>query len=285
MTDSSKQVPTAGAPASGGLEYIQAVEAAGLATQQEPVTRLRYGAAPGQELDVYLPPGERATGDPLPVLIFFHGGAWIRGGLHWLRFMAPAVTALPAILVAGAYRLAPDSKWPAQYEDVRDAIRLVANRIHQFGGDPARMVAGGHSAGGHLASLAVLKREIPELRGCVPVSSPCDLRYGDVPLESEEGRVYKYLLEDRSQDAEASPVLFVKGNRVPFHVIWGSRDFKRIIQSSTAFTAALQAAGTRVTQQVVEDAGHFDTHLMLSDPANRWYAQVRELLAPTPVCA
>ena len=90
------------------------------------------------------------------------------------------------------------------------------------------MVVGGHSAGGHLAAMAVLRREIPAVRACFPVSSPYNIQCGNVPEDSPENRVYKYLLNDRAEDFDASPIEFVAGNRTPFHIIWGERDFDRI---------------------------------------------------------
>lgn len=266
------------AAARGGPEYIEAVEAAGRAVPLDPFQTVAYGPHEGQAFDVYRPAGAAPAGG-WPVLLFFHGGAWIRGGRHWLRFMAPAVNSLPAILVAGTYRLAPASRWPAPYEDVCDAIREVHRSAAGWGGDPQRIAVAGHSAGGHLAAMAVLKREIPPLLACLPVSSPCDLRYGEVPDGSDEARVYKFLLQHREQDAEASPVLFTAGNRVPFHLVWGTGDFERIRRSSLALVQALQAQGSPVTYAAVQGAGHFQTHLMLGNAANGWYDVLRSLFA------
>lgn len=263
----------------GAIEYIQAVEAMALSGRHRAIARLDYGPQAGQQLEVYVPSQARVPAAPLPVVIFFHGGAWIRGGLTWLDFMAPAVTALPAIFVAATYRLAPAHRWPAQYEDACDAIARVHRHIGEFGGNPGRLLVGGHSAGGHLAALAVLKREIPPVLGCLPVSAPCDLRFGDISVDSENGRAYKYLLQARSQDADASPVLFTEGNRVPFHVVWGSNDFERICRSSSALVAKLREGGSNVTESVVDGAGHFDTHLMLAQSLNPWYEHVARMLA------
>lgn len=243
-----------------------------------PAARLDYGPKAGQHLEVYVPSRQQPHAEPLPVLIFFHGGAWIRGNLAWLNFMAPAVTALPAVFVAATYRLAPTHRWPAQYEDACDAITHVHRHIGEFGGDPARLLVGGHSAGGHLAALAVLKRQIPPVLGCLPVSAPCDLRFGDISMDSEDGRAYKYLLETRNQDADASPVLFTSGNRVPFHVVWGSGDLDRINRSSSALVTRLREAGSDVTEAIIEGANHFDTHLMLGQPLNDWYTHAARML-------
>ena len=267
---------------SGAAQYASAVEVLGTHSSHEPVATLSYGPDRSQALHVYVPPTDKEASDPLPVLIFFHGGAWIRGGLSWLRFMAPAVTSLPAVFVAATYRLAPGHKWPSQYQDVCQAISCVHQEIARFGGDPDRLIVGGHSAGGHLAALATLKDETPPLRACLPVSSPLDIRYGDVSLDSEEGRVYKYLLADRSQDTDASPMVFAGGARVPFHLVWGEQDFARIKQSNAAFVETLQQH-SQVSHRIIGGAGHFDTHLMLADRNNPWYDHVKQLIEESRV--
>ncbi len=273
---SPAEIPFPGLPPASpeAAAYGERADALGRSTGLDPVKELRYGEDANQRLHVYVP--ANIGRDALPVVTFFHGGAWVSGGLSWLRFMAPAVTALPAIFVAGTYRLAPTWQWPAQYDDVSTAIACAHEHAASLGGNPARMIVGGHSAGGHLAALAVLKREIPQVRACFPVSSSFDLQYGDVALDSPEGRVYKYLFSHRQQDIEASPISFVNGNRTPFHVVWGANDFARITRTSERMVRALQEAGTPVSSSVVPDAGHFDTHLQLADPGNLWYARLRE---------
>ena len=255
--------------------YVEEVEGLARDAGVTPIARLDYGADRGQWLDVYAPPGAR----DLPVLIFLHGGAWINGHLGWLRFMAPPVTALPAILVATTYRLAPRCRWPAQYEDACAALRIVMERIGEFGGDARRIVLAGHSAGGHLAALVALKQRFAGCRACLPVSAPFDLQYGEVAPDSHENRVYQYLLSHRRQDREASPIEFVGGNAVPFHLVWGERDLPHIVAASVRMVEALRAAAGCVTYEVVPGATHFDTHLALRDPANPWYGRLRAAFA------
>jgi acetyl esterase/lipase len=187
-----------------------------------------------------------------------------------------------AVLVAGSYRLAPRCRWPAQFEDVRDALRFVGRSAESFGGDAQRIVIGGHSAGGHLASLVALKQERPSLVGCVPVSSSFDLQYGDVPIESDAGRVYRYLFSDRQQDREASPINFVSQAAPPFHIFWGERDFERVRKSSEHMAAALRVNDIAVSHRILHGGSHFDTHLALSNAADPWYERLRDLFAPSP---
>lgn len=256
--------------------YAQTVTALSRATDIEPTTRLSYGALPGQDLEIYEP----ANGKNLPVLVFFHGGAWTHGGLEWLRFMAPVVTALPAVFVAATYRLAPQHRWPAAFEDVCTVLRTVHALTGQRGYDSKRIVVAGHSAGGHLAALATLRGGFPWIRSCFPVSSRFDLRTAKPVPGSGEERVYKLVLANAEQDADASPLRFINGNTIPFHIIWGENDFPRVSSSSQTMVDALQAQGARVSSAIVPQAGHFDTHLQLAHPDNAWYARLRQEFEP-----
>lgn len=251
-------------------QYAVEVEALGRQVREMPVMELVYGPDRGQRLDVYAPAGARG----LPILVFFHGGSWINGHRGWVRFMAPSVLQLPAILVAGTYRLAPRLRWPAQFEDVREGLACVARRAAEFGGDASRIVVSGHSAGAHLATLIALKRQGPPLLASFPISCSHDLQYGEVALDSQEGRVYRYLFSERSQDADASPINFVRGNTTRFHVLWGERDLPRIIRSSERFVAAMAREPGELSHAVIPDANHFDCHLRLRDPAHPWYAEL-----------
>ena len=68
------------------------------------------------------------------------------------------------------YRLAPDHPWPAQLEDVLEAIAFLRGQFI----DPDRLAVWGHSAGGHLAMMAALSK--PEwVRCAVALGAPSSL--------------------------------------------------------------------------------------------------------------
>jgi len=193
--------------------------------------------------------------------------------------MAPIVTAIPAIFVAATYRLAPRCRWPAQREDALQVLQWVEREAERLGGDPGRIAVAGHSAGGHLAACVAVRQRGSALRACLPVSAPFDLQYGNVSPESREARVYRYLLQTRSQDRDASPLAFVHRGCAPFHIVWGEADFPHVAASSRAMVSALAEEGVLVSSSTVPGASHFHTHLGLADRANPWYVRLRELLA------
>jgi acetyl esterase len=114
---------------------------------------------------LYRPAG---TADVLPVVVWLHGGGWALGSVdthdNVCRFLC---TEGPLLVVSVDYRLAPEAKSPAQHADTLAALQWAAANIAAHGGDPARLVVGGDSAGGNLAALAALeaRKTGPKLAG------------------------------------------------------------------------------------------------------------------------
>lgn len=127
----------------------------GLQAPAPDVARVIDGTYPGpagaQPLRIYIPDGA----GPLPVVVYFHGGGFVGGGLSVVdepvRVLANAVG---AIIVAASYRLAPEHKFPAATDDTFAALRWAAEHAAEFGGDPTRIAVMGDSAGAGLAAVA-----------------------------------------------------------------------------------------------------------------------------------
>ncbi|MEV7398548.1 alpha/beta hydrolase [Aeromicrobium sp. NPDC092404] len=109
------------------------------------------GPAGPLTLRFYTPRG--LTGDA-PALVFYHGGAWIYGGLDShdavCRFLAEEAQVR---VVAVDYRLAPEAPFPAGFEDAWAAWRWITEHAKGIGIDATRIAVGGDSAGGNFAAL------------------------------------------------------------------------------------------------------------------------------------
>jgi len=101
---------------------------------------------------VYWP--DDASGRPLPVTLFFHGGGFALGDLdtHDATARQHAVGA-DTVVVSVDYRLAPEHPFPAAVDDVWAATRWVSDNAGRFGADSSRMAVAGDSAGGTLSAV------------------------------------------------------------------------------------------------------------------------------------
>ncbi|MGU7816265.1 alpha/beta hydrolase [Burkholderia sp. AW49-1] len=109
---------------------------------------------------VYKPAGARGE-DALPIVLFAHGGGFVSGDLDTHDVLVRAIAGrAQAIVVSVDYRLAPEFPFPAGLEDVYAVLQWAAAHAAAFGGDPARIVVCGDSAGATLsAATAMLARD------------------------------------------------------------------------------------------------------------------------------
>src|ERR671923_1510565 len=99
----------------------------------------------------------RPTHTPGPVqgLLFLPGGGWQTSNRAPLKERYGVRMAEHGyVCVAGEYRVMDEAPWPAQIQDVKATIRWMRANSESLGIDPAAIVVGGKSAGGHLALLA-----------------------------------------------------------------------------------------------------------------------------------
>ncbi|GAA0808546.1 alpha/beta hydrolase fold domain-containing protein [Spirilliplanes yamanashiensis] len=147
------------------------LEEDGRSTAPEPVGDVRDITIPGPggELPVriYHPTGSYV--EPLPVVLWVHGGGWV---LHDVDTYDASCRGLVnktgAIVVSPEYRRAPEAVFPAAHDDVLAAYRWILQHAAEFGGDPERVAVGGESVGGTMA--AATSWELARTGGRTPVA-------------------------------------------------------------------------------------------------------------------
>ncbi|MFT3956035.1 MAG: alpha/beta hydrolase [Piscinibacter sp.] len=116
--------------------------------QSDCVLDIPYGSAPGETLDVF-----RAARADAPVFVFIHGGYWRALDKRDHSFVAPALVDAGAMVVVPNYALCPAVTIEQITLQMVQALAWVYRHAHEHGGDPKRIVVGGHSAGGHLTAM------------------------------------------------------------------------------------------------------------------------------------
>ena len=112
------------------------------------------GGSSGDRLRVRLYKPFGVGPQPLPTILYFHGGGWTIGSLEAydapLRFFCARIG---CAVLAVDYRLAPEHKFPAAVDDAMATFRWLAAHAAGLGLDPDRIVVAGDSAGGTLAAV------------------------------------------------------------------------------------------------------------------------------------
>ncbi|WPB87418.1 alpha/beta hydrolase [Sediminicoccus rosea] len=155
----------------------------------EPLRDQRYGPDPRHRLDVFSP-GAGAR----PVLVFVHGGGFTGGdktrpGAFYYDNIGQWAARSGLVGVNITYRLAPQHAYPAVVEDIAAALAWVRANIAAHGGDPARIVLMGQSAGAaHVGDYLAAHAASPGVASAVLVSGVHDV--GSYPASPTTGAYY-----------------------------------------------------------------------------------------------
>lgn len=231
--------------------------------------RIPYGEGPLHFADLRLPDGD----GPHPCAIAIHGGFWRnRYDLAYLGHLCAALAMRGIATWNIEYRRVgdPDAGWPGTFHDVAAAGQHLVDYADELNVDPDKVIALGHSAGGHLASwLASLDGVPPDseiaatplpLRGAVPLAGVMDLtRCFELRLSADAvvGLLGGSPVDVPERYAAASPVALVPAP-VPHLLVHGTWDEDVPIEMSERYQQSATAAGGRSVLMALPRADHFD---------------------------
>jgi acetyl esterase/lipase len=168
-----------------------------------------------------------------PCLLIIHSGGWENGRPEefpvWNHHWATQGYAVASI----QYRLAPQWKWPAQMEDVKEALVFLKSEAGSLGIDPTRFVLMGRSAGGQIATASASILKDPAIRGCVSLYAPADMpfarKYADPNDVLDSLRLLRQYLGGDPEEAgenylSASATLTAETAFPPTLIVHGERD-------------------------------------------------------------
>lgn len=214
----------------------------------------RYGKSEMQLLDVFAVTGAA----PAPVLVYLHGGAWLRGSRLDVAYPAPALAKRGAALVVPDFNNVSEVSLPVMIEQCREAVDWTVRHAASFGGDPDRVYLAGHSSGAHLASCVLLGD--PPIKGALLISGMYDLH---APLLSARSRYVR--ITPQELDA-ASAMRHLGRIRCPVAVAWSVGDSPEFRRHGQVLSAALQGMGRLAGRLEVFSANHFEEPRQLGDP-------------------
>ncbi|WP_165923312.1 alpha/beta hydrolase [Bosea sp. BK604] len=140
---------------------------------------LAYGEDRFETLDLFKPDGVERP----PVWVLVHGGYWQASDkLQHAQFARGMVAAGYAVALPN-YGLAPDNSVARAVTQTVAALNFLAREADSLGVDGSRLHLCGHSAGAHLAAMALCEPDAPRLRSALLLSGLYELEpLGHLPL-------------------------------------------------------------------------------------------------------
>lgn len=248
-----------------------------------PSTTIRYGDDPLQVVDLWLPEGA----GPHPVALMVHGGCWQteiadRTIMNWIaEDLRRRGIAVWNIDYRGVDR--PGGGYPGTFQDVAAATDALRTHAARYGLDVGRVVAIGHSAGGHLALWLAARSRLPAgspLRTGDPLRIAEVVSLGGLPDLEEAAR-------EPGSGCGTEVIARISGGRfaetsvprlAPLGVkqvlINGRQD--RIIPTAYAegYAVPMRAAGDDVRVRMLDATGHVE---LVAPETAAWAAAVAEL--------
>lgn len=232
--------------------------------------RLPYGEDPNQFGDLYMP----ETNELHPLVILIHGGCW--SSRHDLTYLSSFCSALAQEGIAVwslEYRRVGNvgGGWPGTFMDVADGADFVRQLAARSMLDLSRVLAVGHSAGGHLALWLAARRLLTAasqlymldplvLRGVVALAGIPDLKRALKQQICDDAAFYLMggkpdEVSDRYHDG--SPSEYVPLG-IPLRLINGEQDEVVPVEYVRPFVEASEEAGDDIHFDVIPDAGHYE---------------------------
>jgi triacylglycerol lipase len=225
---------------------------------------IAYGIDERHRLDVYLPVGAEG---PAPVVIFLHGGGFIRGDKADREAVGHYFSRHGVLAVLPNYRLGPRHHWPAGAEDVSSVLAWARAHVAAHGGNPDHIVLAGESAGAaHVAAATLVRRFHPaeglKIAGAYLASGVYNaelelLARAQLGIATPDPRNEAYFGTDFSAYRAMSTVALADAAPFPLAISYAELDpIQMQAQAGDLFAALVTRHGFQPTISVVRNHNH-----------------------------
>jgi len=230
-----------------------------------------YGPGPNETVDLF-----PAAGAGNPLLIFIHGGYWRALDKRDFSFVAPAFVAAGTSVALVNYALAPAVTVPDIVDQALRAVGWLHGHAGRLRADPARIVVSGHSAGAHLAAMALRADRLGAgwgLRGGICLSGVYDL------VALVRTSVNGALRLDAAAAAAVSPAhMDLPAGLAPMLALVGGGESDGFVAQTTAFAPRWERLAPGSSHAVLPDLNHYTIMLELGRAGSPVHAAARAFL-------
>jgi acetyl esterase len=193
----------------------------------------------------------------LPALVLFFGGGWVSGEPSEFSLQAEYFASRGMVVICPDYRTKnKHNTTPFEsVKDARSALRYLKNHGTELGIDTGKIVAGGGSAGGHLALSTAVIQNINELTDDLSVSPvPYALVLFSPVVDTGKKGYGQEKLEGR--EFEISPVHNIKRRMPPTLIIHGKMDEIVPLENIVRFKHSMQQEDNMITLKRFRKQNH-----------------------------
>ena len=237
---------------------------------------LAYGAGPDETLDLFPSSGS----PPAPLLAFIHGGYWQALDKSDYSYLAPAFLDRGAAFASLNYGLAPTTSLGVMIDQIRRALVWLYRQAERYNIDRRRLYVAGHSAGGHLAAMA-LATDWTKLAEDLPASllaGGCSIS-GVYDLEPVRLSYHNEILGISAKDVPGwSPVRQLPSSAPPMIMAVGAEETAEFLRQHRAYAAAWRDRGLALEEVPLPGRHHFNAVDALGETGHPLNAAVQQML-------
>lgn len=225
----------------------------------KPDRTIEYKKAKGKplSLNVFLPPGWKAT-DKRPAAVFFFGGGWVGGKPVQFYPQADHFAKRGMVGISADYRTKGSHKTGPKecVEDGKSAVRWVRSHAAELGIDPEKIAVGGGSAGGHVAAASTFCPGFDAAGEDPKVSTRANalLLFNPVFDNGPDGGWGHAAVKDYWQTI--SPAHNISKPAPPTVIFLGTKDHLIPVSTAERFKKTVEELGSRCDLNLYQEAGH-----------------------------
>ena len=249
---------------------------------------ISYLPAAGSEieeptLNVFAPRKAKKAKEPLPVMVFVHGGNWNSGSKEMYNLLGRHFARKGMVAVLPGYNLSPQVNYDTMTHQIAKAILWTQQNINDYGGQPNRIFLTGHSAGVHLIALATMNPTYgidPKSISGMIFNDGAGLDMYDYLTRNPPTNEDNYLATWSNNPEiwkKASPIFYVNENTPPILLYLGSKTYPSITRSNNRFLKAIKPHQPELTT-IVLDKKHIPMVLQYFWPWSKRYKEIQQFM-------
>jgi acetyl esterase/lipase len=235
---------------------------------------IAYGLRSRQRFDLFRSAQPRPK---RPLIVFVHGGAWLRGDKKEYRFIGEAFAKEGYDVVLMNYHLAPDHIFPSYVDDLQLLLAYLQKNAQQHAISPHNIILMGHSAGAFNVMSALYhpksndRINLQQIRAVVGLAGPYHFDYKDDPLCADA-------FDQSVPYQQVMPLYFTAKNDIKHYLFIAEKDTIVGHFNSLDLEKKLTSHGNHCQVIQIDKVGHITIVGSLSSLFSRFFATKAQIL-------